>query len=137
MVKPFQFSRLPLIWFGNGKSELLPGLIKRYGTKIILVTGERSFRDSEKWVMVTGSFLKPGIEYLDVKIPGEPSPEIIDDVVRRFSSEDINAVVGIGGGSVLDAGKAISAMMYRDESVRGFLEGVGEREHPVATVLFI
>jgi alcohol dehydrogenase class IV len=46
-------------------------------------------------------------------------------------------VVGIGGGSVLDSGKALSAMMYRSESVTEFLEGVGTRDHPGTKLPFI
>ena len=49
----------------------------------------------------------------------------------------LKLVVGIGGGSVLDAGKAISAMMYKTESVMEFLEGVGNKEHPGTKLPFI
>ena len=54
-----------------------------------------------------------------------------------LNKKNIDLVVGIGGGSVLDAGKAISAMMYRTESVVDFLEGVGTREHPGTKLPYI
>ena len=72
-----------------------------------------------------------------VSIRGEPSPENIDQAVNRLTHEDIQLVIGIGGGSVLDAGKAISAMMYKSESVTEFLEGVGKLEHPGTKLPFI
>ena len=72
-----------------------------------------------------------------VMVPGEPSPDMIDNTVNKFSEEKINLVLGIGGGSVIDAGKAISAMMYRQESVVDFLEGIGTKEHPGSSLPYI
>ncbi len=137
MVKPFQFARLPLIYFGQGKLSLLPGLIKRYGSTIILVTGKSSFLNSAKYGILVDAFRAHGITHHNVFIPAEPSPEIIDAAVNSFRETKAAVVVGAGGGSVLDAGKAISAMLYRDEPVKSFLEGVGDREHPGTKIPFI
>ncbi len=137
MVKPFQFSRLPLIYFGNGKLNLLPGFIKSYGTEILLVTDQGSFINSSYAAELFDSFHKHEIKYHHVVIHGEPSPELIDTTVEKFKNEALNVVVSIGGGSVLDAGKAISAMLYKTASVKEFLEGVGTREHPGTKLPFI
>jgi alcohol dehydrogenase class IV len=82
-------------------------------------------------------FKKNDIEYSVLSVPGEPSPEIIDNAIKEFKNKSSNLVVGIGGGSVIDAGKAISAMMNRTESVVEFLEGVGTREHPGTKLPYI
>jgi alcohol dehydrogenase class IV len=137
MVMPFQFSRLPLIYFGSGKINLLPELIRRYGTAVILVTDQSSFIGSQYAEVLITSFRDLGISYHHVIISAEPSPEIINSAVSRFKNTDVNVVVGIGGGSVLDAGKAISAMMYKPESVKEYLEGVGTREHPGTKIPYI
>jgi alcohol dehydrogenase class IV len=137
MVTPFQFSRLPVIHFGSGKIKLLSGFIRRYGNRIILVTAKGSFIKSNYAEMLFDSFLKEGILHHHVVIESEPSPEIIDDAVGKFRNESVDAVVSIGGGSVLDAGKAISAMMYVNGSVREYLEGVGTKEHPGTKLPFI
>ncbi len=137
MVKPFQFVRLPKIYFGNGKIADLPGIIKMYGNSVILVTGKHSFISSTHAENLFHEFEMNGIKYQNVIISEEPSPDVIDQSVRRFKNEDIKVIVGIGGGSVLDAGKAISAMMYRTEPVKDFLEGVGNKEHPGTKVPFI
>lgn len=137
MVKSFQFSRLPIIYFGPGKLKLLPGLIKRYGNSIILVTDPGSFINSSQAALLFESFRHEGIRYNHAVIPGEPSPEIIDIAAGRFNHEDVNAVVSIGGGSVLDSGKALSAMIGMTGSVKEYLEGVGTREHPGTKLPFI
>jgi alcohol dehydrogenase class IV len=137
MVKPFQFSRLPKIYFGPGIITELASVINRYGKKIILVTGRRSFLGSQSSEKLLGDLDRSGIVYRIISINGEPSPEIIDNTVKNLKNEMTDLVVGIGGGSVLDAGKAISAMMYRSESVVEFLEGVGTNEHPGTKLPFI
>jgi alcohol dehydrogenase class IV len=137
MVKPFQFSRLPIIYFGTGKIKVLPGLIRRFGKKIILVTASQSFLKSSYAGALFESFRKEGITIHHIVISGEPSPEDIDSVSVKFRNESTDAVVAIGGGSVLDAGKAISAMISVQGSIEEYLEGVGTREHPGTKLPFI
>lgn len=137
MVKPFQFSRLPKIFFKNGAIAELPSMVQRFGSKIVLVTGKDSFLHYGYSEKLLSGFQLSGIEYQIISINAEPSPDIIDNSVRRFKDEKVGLVVGIGGGSVLDAGKAISAMMYRTESVTDFLEGVGRKEHPGTRLPYI
>jgi alcohol dehydrogenase class IV len=137
MVKAFNFSRLPLIFFGPGKLKHLPGLIKSHGKNIILVTAGDSFVNSAYYQPLTLAFDENGIKFHQITVAKEPSPEIVDEVVGRFRNMAIDAVVSTGGGSVIDAGKAISAMMSADESVMQYLEGVGTREHPGSKLPFI
>jgi len=137
MVNQFQFSRLPLIYFGQGNIKLLPGLVRRYGTVIILVTDNKSFINSPYAVELFDIFRKMEIQYLHINVPGEPTPEMIDRAVEKFNNSPVDAVVSIGGGSVIDAGKAISAMMYKQEPVKDYLEGVGTKEHPGTKLPFI
>ncbi|OFY57832.1 MAG: hypothetical protein A2V50_04815 [Bacteroidetes bacterium RBG_19FT_COMBO_42_10] len=137
MVKQFQFARLPLIIFGTGRISDLPRLIRKYGNEIILVTGQRSFMSSSSAQILLNAFEDNMVRYHHVTISGEPSPEIVDEIAGRMKNETVQVVVGIGGGSVLDAGKAVSAMIYRTESVQDYLEGVGNKEHPGTKTAFI
>lgn len=70
-------------------------------------------------------------------LSGEPSPQTIDAIVTRWQDRDIDMVVACGGGSVLDAGKAIAAMLCEQESVKNFLEGVGDKVPSGKTLPFI
>ena len=137
MVKPFQFTRLPKILFGAGRIAELPGIIELYGKRVILVTGKNSFISTKQAAQLFNDFEKTGIEYNLLNVSGEPSPGVIDQAVKRFNNEEINLVVGIGGGSVIDAGKALSAMLYKKEPIRDFLEGVGHKEHPGTKLPYI
>jgi len=137
MVKPFQFARLPLILFGCGKRSELPDLIRRYGNKALLVTRGRSFIDSEEGNTLLVTLKDKKIKYRSVVINSEPSPRMVDEAVSDAAEFAPDVVAAIGGGSVLDAGKAISAMLRAEGSVIEYLEGVGTMDHPGGKVPYI
>jgi len=137
MTASFGFSRLPLIVFGNGKFGMLPSLIGKYGTSVCLVTGSTSFITTERASRFLDTLDGMNITYRIIKVAGEPSPAVVDNAVRACAGIRPDVVVAIGGGSALDAGKAISAMLNMEESVKTFLEGVGTGEHPGTKVPFI
>ncbi|MFZ0471691.1 MAG: iron-containing alcohol dehydrogenase [Bacteroidales bacterium] len=137
MVKPFHFTRLPLIYFGSGKLSDLAGIAGKFGTSVLLVTGERSFINSPQAKTLSGQFGKHNIQVHHITVKSEPSPELVDEAVRKYSNERIDVVISIGGGSVIDAGKAISAMLGKTGSVMEYLEVVGSKEHSGTKVPFI
>lgn len=136
-MKPFQFSRIPRIIFRSGGLTALPHIIADSGREIILVTGKSSFTDTPRASEFIHVLETKGISYSIIRIPGEPSPEMIDNAVTEFRDKNAALVVAIGGGSVIDAGKAISAMMNSEGSVEDYLEEVGTREHRGTKLPFI
>lgn len=86
---------------------------------------------------LTNTFHENQIKYQHVIIPGEPTPDNIDHAVSDAQHEKTDVVIGIGGGSVLDAGKAVSAMLYMNDSVQDYLEDVGFEDHPGTKVPYI
>lgn len=137
MVKPFQFSGMPKIIFGNGVFSRLTGLSKQYGTRVLLVTGKGSFTGSRHFQELKDSFSSHNIEFGIVRIPSEPTPEMIDEAVSENRSFNARVVVAIGGGSAIDAGKAVSAMLPLNAPVIEYLEEVGTKEHPGNKIPFI
>ena len=111
MVRPFQFARVPSIIFRQGLLADLPGHIKPAGNRIALVTGKSSFIHSQHAEKLLEELRKNNISCHLISINGEPSPEDIDGAVQALKDEGTDMVVGIGGGSVLDAGKAISSSL--------------------------
>lgn len=126
-----------MIIFRNGSLADLPDLINSYGKSILVVTGERSFAETSRATSLFSRLRSENILWKNVIIPGEPSPEMIDNVVAEINAEKTDLVVAIGGGSVMDAGKALSAMIHKKESVTEFLEGVGTKVHPGTKIPFI
>lgn len=64
------------------------------------------------------------------EISREPTVEIIRDVLRFAQSEKTDMVLAIGGGSVIDAGKALAALLTNPGEVEDYLEVVG-RGQPI------
>ena len=137
MVKPFQFAALPGIFFGPGTISGLPGHIRKYGKSVLLITGKRSFTGSDRCKSLMLLLKEQKIDFDIYSIPGEPSPLMINEAVGKYSNKNHSVVVAIGGGSVMDAGKAISAMMPLKTEVKEYLEGVGTKDHPGVKVPFI
>jgi len=128
-IAHFTFARMPEIHFGAGKLSQLPQLIAARGTRVLLVTGSSSFVKSSRYERLTRELENAGIQLFQSTVSGEPSPEFVDAVAARFRADTIDCVVGIGGGSVLDAGKAISAMLRQEGSVVPYLECVDTKKH--------
>ena len=110
-LPPFGVARLPRIVFGAGRRAEIPALVATFGHRALLVTGARSLRASPAWAEMTAGLDAAGIAWEHVPVDGEPSPELLDDAVARRRADPPDVVVGIGGGSALDAAKAIAGLL--------------------------
>jgi alcohol dehydrogenase class IV len=133
----FNFFANSLVQFGQGKIDRFPELAAFYGNTLLLITGAKSFQKSEHWQKLLMALEKKSITVYQAMVKTEPSPVIIDDIVRRNKGKNITVIAAIGGGSVIDAGKAVSAMMTKNDSVIEYLEGVGNKTHDGKKIPFI
>ncbi|MDQ6981796.1 MAG: iron-containing alcohol dehydrogenase [Mariprofundus sp.] len=124
MIPDFLFAATPHIHFGTGKRSQLSSIIQQYGHRILLVTGGTSF-DKSPLCQTLFDELKNQFDIHRVSINGEPSPQQVDDTVAACSAAPPNCVVAIGGGSPVDAAKAIAGLLPSCNSVMEYLEGVG------------
>jgi len=122
----FSISRFPRISFGSGRINDVPDMVASYGRTALLVTGKQSFLNTPRWQAMTEAFKVKGISCCHFTVSGEPSPQLVDEAVAKFGKEAIDVVVAIGGGSVLDAAKAIAGLLPHGNSVMDHLEGVGK-----------
>jgi alcohol dehydrogenase class IV len=124
-IAPFTIARVPRIEFGSGAIAKLPAIAAHYGKRLLLVTGQRAFVESPAGERLFAALKARGLSWQHVRVAGEPSPQMVDDAVRECRGAGIDVVIGIGGGSALDAAKAIAGLLKPGNSVMDHLEGVG------------
>ncbi|RMG31251.1 MAG: iron-containing alcohol dehydrogenase [Gammaproteobacteria bacterium] len=138
MIPAFSIARLPRIAYGRGRIEELPAYCRRHGQRLLLLTGRASFVESPGWPRLQEGFAREGLEWSREVIAGEPSPDEVDAIAMKYRDRNIDVVAAIGGGSVLDAGKAVAGLLRVPHSVMDFLEGVGpELPYPGPATPFI
>lgn len=137
MIDSFQFFPLPEIQFGSGKRRELVSAVQVYGKNALLLTRASSSQSTGHLEEIISELKGAGINLYQEIISHEPSPSLIDGIVEKYKENNIDVVIAVGGGSVMDAGKAVSAMIPVEGSITEYLEGVGDREHPGTKVPFI
>ncbi|WP_038247650.1 iron-containing alcohol dehydrogenase [Ghiorsea bivora] len=125
MFNSFHFAATPHIHFGVGTRNTLTTIIQTYGDKVLLITGGKSFDDSDLCQQLL-SQLEQDFEVCREKMVGEPSPQMVDDWVKRYQRFQPDVVLAIGGGSAVDAAKAVAGLLPSGDSVMEYLEGVGK-----------
>jgi len=122
MIPSFQFTSMPLVIFGPGKRSALPGEVARFGTNVLLLTGSTSIHNSGHGDEIVNALKNCGYTLYRETIAQEPSPELVDRITNEHRNAGINVVVAVGGGSVMDAGKAVSALLPVEHGAKRYLE---------------
>lgn len=137
----FEFQNPTRILFGAGNLSRLGDVVREYGKKALLVTGGGSVKRSGVLAKAVASLTAAGIEIAECD-GIEPNPRITS-VARGAAiarKEGCDVIVAIGGGSVMDASKVISAAaLYDGEPWNMILHGqkdvyVPTKALPVITV---
>jgi alcohol dehydrogenase class IV len=134
-MRSFAITRLPELVFGEGKLSELPAMLKaRNIRRAVLLLGGKSFKTGGHYEKLIKDFAAGGIAADEFSVTGEPSPEIVDAISGGLKSQGKvradTGVIGLGGGSVIDAAKAVAASLTMEGSIAGYLEGVGNRKPP-------
>jgi len=137
MFLDFNFASIPHIIFGAGRLSEIYEIIPKFGNNVLYVIGGSSLKKSGKWDEIRSEMQKRGINFFEISVEGEPTPTLVDEAVEKFRSKKLDIIVGIGGGSVIDAGKAISAMIPKIDSIKNYLEGVGNKIHDGRKIPYI
>jgi len=118
----FEFATADRIIFGPGTLRGAGPTIKKAGRRPLVVTGKNPQRAEPLLRLLREN----DIEAPTFSVSGEPAIQTVRDGVALAKSENCDWVIGIGGGSVLDAGKAIAAMMQNEGDVLDYLEIIGK-----------
>ncbi|WP_217541014.1 iron-containing alcohol dehydrogenase [Vibrio metschnikovii] len=117
----FQFITSNRIVFGAGALQHSLSLINQYGYSVLLVSG----KNVQRAQMISDYLQQQKMPYQHVAIHGEPNITMVEEaaiVGRRFQPQ---VVIAIGGGSVLDMGKALAAIIPNQGNVYDYVEVVG------------
>lgn len=132
----FEFATSNRILFGAGTLSELPAAVRTLGQRPLVVTGRNPARVQPMLELLAGA----GFRASTFSIPGEPTT---DDAIRGAAharDEACDCVIGFGGGSALDAAKAIAALMANLGDLFDYLEVIGRAQplpNPAAPVVAV
>ena len=113
----FEFATATRIIFGEGGAATLPELVRGFGKRPMVVTGSTKERAS--------SFVS-ALSAETFAVPGEPTVELAREGAQRVKEAGCDVIISIGGGSAIDAGKAIAIVATNGGDPLEFLEVVGK-----------
>ena len=118
----FEFASAARIIFGGGSASQLPQLARDKGRHALLVTD--SFQP-EAVTRLIDALPSAGLRLTHFPVSGEPTVEVIDQAKAVAVTTGCDLVISIGGGSVIDTGKASAALIPNDGETLDFLEVIG------------
>ena len=123
----FELSVPEKIIFGKGSLARLGPLVSGFGNRALIVHGANPDRAR----LIKGQLAQSKFESYLYSVRNEPTIEDIAKGVEEAKTREVTLVIGIGGGSVIDAAKAISGLATNAGDIIDYLEVVG-RGHPLA-----
>jgi alcohol dehydrogenase class IV len=127
----FDFITATRIVFGPGRMAEAGSLVRNFGRRVLLVVGGHPERADRLRKLLAES----GLEWTEVCIPREPTVADVISGAELARQQDRDVVVSLGGGAVLDAGKAIAALATNPGDPLDFLEVIGRAQPLRATPL--
>ena len=118
----FEFATANRIIFGAGKLNGLADQLKGRAKRLLLVCGN----SSDAIPRVREILSAQGIPFDEFHVHGEPTVDTASEGVLLALEHGADMVIGLGGGSVLDAGKAIAALTTNRGDIFDYLEVVGK-----------
>lgn len=120
----FEFFMPTHIIFGPGKAKEIGSYVKSLGKKALIVTGKTSAKKMGYTDMVIDSLKKVGIDAIVFnEVEQDPSIITVDRGAKKAKENKVDFVVGLGGGSPMDAAKGIAFGAKNPGSIADYMEG--------------
>jgi hypothetical protein len=137
-MQPFVFYNPTKIVFGKDTTADTGEEISSFAKKVLLIYGKESIKNNGIYDKVVNSLEKAGVEFVE-KGGVKPNPVIsfVREAADLFKKEKLDAVLAVGGGSVIDTAKAVAAAAKTDFDPWKFYIGeeTVKEAYPVAVVL--
>lgn len=121
----FQFRCAGQLLFGRGEHRRAAGLAAGLGRRVFLVTGAASLAKSGVLASLTASLAERAEHIEHVTVSAEPTVDQADSLAKQCQAAGCQVVLAVGGGSVLDVGKAVAALATNAGAGIDYLEDVG------------
>jgi alcohol dehydrogenase class IV len=116
----FEFATATRILFGEARLRDAASITKNVGSRALVVEGRSRRAEPLVRLLEAG-----GVGVTTLSVAGEPTTALVERGTDQARRERCDVIVALGGGSVIDAGKAIAALVTNVEPLRDYLEVVG------------
>ncbi|MEP7291904.1 MAG: iron-containing alcohol dehydrogenase [Chloroflexota bacterium] len=120
-MNPFEFATATRIIFGEGKLREIATIAPEFGRRALVVCGS-----VERAQPLFALLDEAKVAYTPFSVRGEPNLELIKAGVEQAHESEAEMVISIGGGSTIDAGKAIAALATNPGDPLDYLEIIGK-----------
>jgi alcohol dehydrogenase class IV len=118
----FEFATATRLLFGAGKLAEVPAALRAQGVRRTLVATNLPGPGCDR---LRSLLIAAGIESAVLLVNQEPTADLVSAGRKRCRREGCDAVVGLGGGSAMDMGKAVAALATNEGELLDYLEVVG------------
>lgn len=132
----FDFTTANRIVFGPGVLREAPTYAATFGQRALIVTGSQPARAQPLLDLLTAA----GIDCVTFPVAKEPDVTVVQAGVELAKRAERQMVISVGGGAVIDAGKAISGLLTNDGAIFDYLEVIGKGQplkNPAAPTIAI
>jgi alcohol dehydrogenase class IV len=118
---PFEFATAARIRFGPGTVREIGSIVSAVGRRALIVTGSNPDRARP----VMDSLASASVGWENFPVQGEPTTLHVASGVARARLRGLTVVIGVGGGSAIDAAKAIAGLLTNERDLFDYLEVIG------------
>ena len=136
----FRFYNPCEIYFGKEQEKNAGKLCAKYGHKVLMVYGKNSIKKNGVYDTVISSFKEENIEFIELNgVKPNPEMDLVYKGIEICKNENIDFVLAVGGGSVIDCAKAIATGALYDGDAWDFYlrKRKPEKALPVGTILTV